>query len=883
MRLSLCLLLGIAAAASPGTAAPRQLFRVEAVAGSGRNGDGGPAAAAQFGAIHGIAADSQGNVYLSDTDHHRVRRVSAAGTVSTIAGTGVAGFSGDGGPAASAQLNLPFGLALDAAGNLYIADLGNGRVRRVNPQGAISTVAGTGAKSDGSDGGLALNAELRSPRNLVIDSAGNLYISEFEGHRIRRVSLDARISTFAGNGNAGFGGDGGLAQWAQLAYPAGLFIDRTGNLLIADSGNGRVRRVDASGFIRTVVGGSESTALLNPVAVASDFAGTIYVADATSSLRALTASGTWRDFAGTAVAGFSGDGGPAARAQLASPAELVLNYAGNLLLADGARLRAIDSAGTIRTLAGDGFLRAVGDAGPASEAILSRPSAVALDRYGNLYIADPGTRRVRQVSPAGTIGTLAGNGATGPFREGEAAAASALSLPAGVAADSGTVLIADQDGHRLRQVGADGRITTVAGTGKPGIGKEGGWPADTDLRSPGGVCTDRGGVIFVVDTGNHRLLRVTRNLAVQVAAGNGFAGDAGDGGEARFAQLNRPSACAADSFGNLYIADTGSHRIRKVTAAGVISTVAGTGTAGFSGDEGPAAAAELASPRGLAVDDSGNLFVADTGNHRIRLVDAGGVIRTIAGDGAAAWAGDGGPALDAHLNEPAGLLLDGAGDLYFADSANDRVRRLVPDNDPAPGLPPDPVVETPPFLALNAASLSEGPVAPGELVTLRGEALTAGSEVRFNGAVVPVLFVAAQQITVVAPASIAGLASVQVEIPGSAGLTLPVAEAAPGLFPVALNPDVSINAERRPAPRGSVLVFYATGEGLHQETGTPKLELELRVGGEAAEILWAAAAPGLPGTLQIFARLPAAAGAGPADTTLRAGTAVSPPVTVWIE
>ena len=878
MRLSLCLLLGIAAAASPGTAAPRQLFRVEAVAGSGRNGDGGPAAAAQFGAIHGIAADSKGNVYLSDTDHHRVRRISAAGTVSTIAGTGVAGFSGDGGPAASAALNLPFGLALDAAGNLYIADLGNGRVRRVNPQGAISTVAGTGAKSDGSDGGLAVNAELRSPRNLVIDSAGNLYISEFEGHRIRKVSPDGRISTFAGNGNAGFGGDGGLAQWSQLAYPAGLFIDRAGNLLIADSGNGRVRRVDASGFIRTAVGGSQSTALLNPVAVASDFAGTIYVADATYCVRALTASGAWRDFAGTAVAGYSGDGGPAAGAQLASPAELAVDYPGNLLLADGVRLRAIDNTGTIRTLAGDGFLRAVGDAGPASDAILSRPSAVALDRYGNLYIADPGTRRVRHVSPAGIVGTLAGNGAAGPFREGEPAAASALSLPAGVAADSGAVLIADQDGHRLRQVGADGRITTLAGTGKPGAGKEGGSPAGTDLRSPGGVCTDRGGVIFLVDTGNHRLLRVTRNLSVQVAAGNGFAGDAGDGGEARFAQLNRPSACAADSFGNLYIADTGSHRIRRVTAAGIISTVAGTGMAGFSGDEGPAAAAELASPRGLAVDDSGNLFVADTGNHRIRLVDAGGVIRTIAGDGAAAWGGDGGPALEAHLNEPAGVLLDGAGDLYFADSGNDRVRRLVPDNGPAP----DPVLEPPSFQALNAASLSDGPVAPGELLTLRGEALTGDSEVRFNGAAVPVLFVAAQQITVVAPAGIAGLKSVQVEIPGSAALTLPVAEAAPGLFPVALNSDVSINGERRGAPRGSVLVFYATGEGLHEQ-GKPKLELELLVGGEAAEILWAAAAPGLPGTLQIFARLPAAAPTGAAAATLRAGTAVSPPVTVWIQ
>ncbi len=878
MRLSLCLVLGIAAAASPGPAAPRQFFRIEAVAGSGRNGDGGPAAAAQFGAIHGIAADRQGNLYLADTDHHCVRRISAAGAVTTLAGLGVAGFSGDGGPAASAALNLPFGLALDAAGNLYIADLGNGRVRRVNPQGAISTVAGSGGPTATGDGGPAVNAELRSPRNLAVDTAGNLYISEFEGHRVRKVSPDGRISTFAGNGNAGFGGDGGLAAWAQLAYPAGLALDRTGSLLIADSRNGRVRRVDAAGMIRTVLGGSGATALLNPVAVVSDFAGTVYVADGTYSVRALTASGAWQDFAGTAVAGYSGDNGPATKARLASPAELALDYAGNLLLADGVRLRTVDYSGTIRTLAGDGFLRAVGDGGPAAGAILSRPSAVALDGAGNLYIADPGTRRVRQVSPAGTIGTLAGDGTPEPSRDGTLAAAAALAFPAGVAADSGAILIADQDGHRLREVGPSGRIATLAGTGNPGSGKEGGWPAGTDLRSPGGVCTDRGGVIFLVDTGNHRVLRLTRNLAVQVAAGNGFSGDAGDGGQARFAQLNRPSACAADSFGNLYIADTGSHRIRKVTAAGIISTLAGTGTAGFSGDEGPATAAELAAPRGLAVDDSGNVFFSDTGNHRIRLVDASGTIRTIAGDGAAAWGGDGGPALDAHLNEPGGLLLDGAGDLYFADTGNDRVRRLVPDA----GTAPEPVLEPPPFQALNAASLSEGPVAPGELVTLRGQSVTAASEVRFAGAAVPVLFAAAEQVTVQAPAGIAGMESVQVEIPGSGILTLPVAEAAPGLFPIVLNPDVSANGEHRAAPPGSVLVFYATGEGIHDH-GKPLLPLELRIGGEAAEILWAAAAPGLPGTLQIFARLPAAAGAGAASATLRAGTTVSPPVTVWIE
>jgi len=215
------------------------VYRITTVAGSAKTGDGGPATLAQIGNIQGVALDRLGNTYLSDTDHSLVRKIDAKGIITTIAGIGAPGFSGDGGPAATAVLNMPYGIAADLAGNVYIADLGNQRVRRIAADGTMSTVAGTGVKGSLGDGGLATNAQLMSPRNVAVDAAGNLYISEFEGHRIRRVTPDGKISTIAGTGVAGFRGDGGLAANAAIGFPAGLAVDRAGNLYLADSQNHR--------------------------------------------------------------------------------------------------------------------------------------------------------------------------------------------------------------------------------------------------------------------------------------------------------------------------------------------------------------------------------------------------------------------------------------------------------------------------------------------------------------------------------------------------------------------------------------------------------------------------------------------------------------------
>jgi uncharacterized protein (TIGR03437 family) len=900
MRRYVCLLLGLAwIPAARGATAPSVVYSIETVAGSANMGDGGPATAAQISTIQGIAVDRLGNLYLSDTGNHRVRMISTSGIITTLAGTGVAGFSGDGGPATAAQLNLPYGLAADLAGNLYVADLGNDRVRRIGPDGVMATVAGNGSQGSSGDGGAATGAQLLSPRNVAVDAAGNFYFSEFEGHRVRKVTPAGIISTVAGTGVAGFSGDGEPAVNAQLAFPAGLALDRLGALYIADSGNNRVRKILTGGVISTVVGGSPSTVLGTPVAVAVDVSETLYVADLSYVVHSYTAAGAWSDV--TAVG------------QLIAPHDLAVDLNGDLYIADGVHIRKVVS-GQMQTVAGDGYMHAIGDGGLATNALLSQPSAIALNGAGSLYIADTGTQRVRQVLPTGVIQTLVGTGIAGTASDNVAAATATLDSPMGVALDAASdILIADTDNHRIREVGADGLIHNLVGTGVGGLGAEGLPPAQTQLNGPRAVCTGRGGTMFVVDTGNNRVLEAAPQALVVTAAGNGAAGDSGDGGPARLAQLNQPSACALNSAGELFIADTLNHSIRKVDPSGTISTVAGTGAAGFSGDEGPATAAGISAPGGVVVDDNGNIYIADTGNNRIRQVTPDGLIHTIAGQNSAGFSGDGGPAASAQISAPGGLLLDGAGDLYFADTGNNRVRCLV-----AQAAPPAALVTLPPLSAVNAASLLPGPVAPGEIIVIFGAGLgpesgvagtldssgllanlLSGAEVRFDGVPAPMFYAQYGQLNVQVPYTVAGNAVTQVQTlyQGSptGSLELVVAAAAPAVFPVVVNQDGSTNSQIDPTALGSILTFYATGEGLTNGPNisgqaavapypSPLLAVTLTVAGFPAEILYAGSAPGAVGLMQVNARVPAGfIPTGAVTAELAVGSAVAPDLTIWLK
>src|ERR1039458_587268 len=724
MKLIYCsalLLAGAATAGGAGADFQRASYQMATVAGSGQMGDGGPATAAQIGVIQGVAVDRLGNVYLSDSDHHRVRKIDTKGVITTIAGTGFAGFSGDGGPATAAQLDTPYGVAVDFAGAVYVADYNNNRVRRIGPDGVIATFAGSGGEASSGDGGPATAAQLLEPRNVAVDAAGNLYISEYGANRVRKVTLDGNIQTTAGTGLAGYNGDGYPAVITQLNQPTGLAVDRTGVLYIADWGNSLVRKVLPDGLMSIVVGDppgastkSPNIQLYKPVAVAVDLNQNLYVAEESTIVHEYTAAGAWASFAGTGGAGFYGDGGPATAAGLTDPRDVAMDLAGNLYIADGVRIRKV-SNGTIRTIAGDDYMH-IGDGASATAAELFNPSALWLDGGGNLLIADTGTERVRKVDSSGIITTLAGTGVTAPNTEGAIAATATLVGPVGVVKDpAGNMLILESD--RIQQVGADGRIRTVMGTGSHAQSIDGLPPLQTSLVSPNGLCIDRAANVYVADA--HRILKWPPGGMVTTVAGNGLPGAAGDGAQATLAQLWYPHACAVDSFGNLYIADTSNHRIRKVDAGGVITTVAGTGKLGYNGDEGPATSAELWLPAGVAADDNGDIFISDTGNNRIRQVTPDGVIHTIAGTGDASFGGDGGAALNAQIYGPAGILLDGAGDLFFADATNNRVRMLVPNG----VISPPPVVVVPPLTVANAASLIGGPVAPGELVTISGMGL----------------------------------------------------------------------------------------------------------------------------------------------------------------
>ncbi len=339
--------------------------------------------------------------------------------------------------------------------------------------------------------------------------------------------------------------------------------------------------------------------------------------------------------------------------------------------------RTPEASATISTLAGTGTAGYSGDGGAATSAQIREPRSVEVDAAGNVYIADHGDHRIRKVDTNGNISTVAGTGAAGFSGDGGAAISAQLNNPDSVAVDaSGNLFIADWRNHRIRKVDTNGRISTIAGTGAAGFSGDGGAAISAQLSYPHGVAVDASGNLFIADSNNYRIRKIDTNGRISTIAGTGEIGFSGDGGAAISAQFDYPHSVAVDASGNLFIVDWGNHRIRKVDTNGNISTVAGTGAAGFSGDGGAATSAQLNYPTGVAVDGAGNVYIADRDNHRIRKVDASGDISTVAGTGAAGFSGDGGAAISAQINEPRGVDVDAAGNIYIADWNNHRIRKV---------------------------------------------------------------------------------------------------------------------------------------------------------------------------------------------------------------
>jgi sugar lactone lactonase YvrE len=641
----------------------------------------------------GVAVDRSGNVYIADSGNSEIRRLDTSGVITIVAGTGDLGFDGDGAAATSALLFEPEGVAVDGAGNLFIADTQNHRVRKVDGlTGTITTVAGTGVPGFSGDG-VASAAELDFPSAVAVDGLGNVYISDTVNERIREVDTQGTITTIAGNGSIGFSGDGAAAIAAQLDAPTGIAVDAAGNVYFADTSNYRIRRVDViteqistvagtcTGMCSPAFGGdggpATSAQLAQPYGVAVDGAGNIFIADTFNQrIRKVDASGTITTLAGNGSAGSSGDGGPAISAELYEPGGVAVAAAGSVYIADshGDRIRAVDATtSAIATIAGNGTNLVGG--GAATSLPLNSPEAVRADALGDLYIADQ--TRVWIVDTSGVIAAFAGNGTLGYDGDGGPATNAELGDPSDVAIDSqDNIYIADTANNRIRRVDQTGTIMTVVGTGTQGFSGDGGPAIDAQLDAPSGIAFDAQGQLYFTDRANHRIRRVDSAGMISTIAGTGSAGFGGDGSVATTALLDEPHSLAFDSSGNLYVVDQSNERVRKIDTSGIITTFAGDGTATFGGDGGPATSASMNTPSGVTVDSANNVYVSDQGSHRIRKIDSSGIITTAVGMGMTSSDGDGGPASSATIDAPFGLATDAAHALYVTDADPERVRRV---------------------------------------------------------------------------------------------------------------------------------------------------------------------------------------------------------------
>jgi hypothetical protein len=629
-----------------------QTYTVTTLAGGGLP-ENSPGTSAGLGVVSATAVDAGGNVFMALPNYNIVVRLDAAtGILIRVAGTGTPGYSGDNGPATSAQLSSPSGLAFDSAGNLYIAD--DSVIREVS-NSIITSVAGNGTRGFSGDNGPATSARLCAPHGLAVDADFNLFIADTCNLRIRKVS-NGTITTVAGDGNPGNHpsnlGDGGPATSGHLFLPMGVAVDIAGNLFIADSYNQCLRLV-TGGVIYTFAQVGQ------PEGMFIDSAGNLYIAAISVVLK--FANGVMTTIAGQpGIKGFSGDGGPATNAQLNSPSNVAVDAGGNVYIADSNNLRLrMISSGIITTIAGRGTTAGyAGDGGPATSAQLNGPTGVAVDGAGNVYFADTGNNVVRKVA-GGVITTVAGNGTAGFSGDGGPPTSAQLNGPSGLAVDSaGNLYIADTGNGAVRRV-AGGVIMTVAGAAK--------------LGSPSTIAVDATGALYIVTRYSYtvftmlgiytmtvgQIQKVSNGLVTTLTSGTQFGG------------------LAMDSTGNLYFASGSS--ILKL-ANGVVTTFAGTGSPGFSGDNSPATSAQLSNPRGVFVDAAGALWVADTGNQRIRKV-SNGIITTVAGAAAPRppeqpqFDADG-PATSVQLAAPQAIAVDASGEAFFAD--NNRIRVLIP-------------------------------------------------------------------------------------------------------------------------------------------------------------------------------------------------------------
>jgi len=622
----------------------------QTVAGGGI-GDGGPALAASL-LPQSVAAGPDGAIYIADEQHNLVRAVEADGTIRTVVGSGQYGFNGER-PALGVALQVPTGLAGDADGRLYLVDLGNRQVRVLGRDGVLRTLLSA-------DHPLVRAAPGRfAPADLAVGMDGTAYVADRGNHVVWEVGADGEVRRLAGTGERGFDDDR-PAREARLADPRAVAVGADGAVFIADTGNRRVRRVDPQGRISTWTGhGGELNwegrilpwhASVKPVDLAFDQEWGLLIVDALKPR--LLRQGPTAMVVEIAVFADGED-----------PAAVAVDGQGRYLVAGPRQVWRLDAeGGQIERVAGNGRIRASGDGGEAGNASLFQPFALAFDAEGNLHIADRRNHLVRRVRPDGTIERVAGTGAPGFGGDGGPALEARLHNPTGLAFDAeGNLHIADERNHRVRRVDAFGRIETVAGTGAPGFGGDGGPALEARLHNPTGLAFDAEGNLHIADAGNGRIRRLKRNGTIETVAGSGRTWPLEGNGPALETALLLPVDVQVDEGGRLVIVDAGAHRILRLGSDGLLRVVVGTGSAGRGADGSRAAEAALARPLGALPDGAGGVYVADSDNRRLVHVDGEGVLRLLSE--AVGW--------PARLARPAG------GGLVFADIGGNKVGRLA--------------------------------------------------------------------------------------------------------------------------------------------------------------------------------------------------------------
>lgn len=653
LRVAICLLL-----ACPVVAQSYTFTHLAGTAG-GPGFEDGTGSVARFAYSGYLAGDAAGNVYVADGSNQTIRKITAAGEVSTVAGLAGTPPHFVDGLGVAARFNNPTGMAVHPDGSIYVADSHNHIIRKIDAGGRVTTFAGNTVF--GSVDGTGSAARFNSPGDIAIAPDGTLYVCDTLNHTIRRITAAGVVTTIAGSpGSTGW--TDGTGNQARFTYPEGIEVDPQGNLYVADLYG--IRKVTPAGVVTTLAGAAQSyggddgtgdaARFDSPMGIAIDATGTAYVADTYNhTIRKVTAGGVVTTFAGLAGnAGIIDGTGQAARFQ--HPIGITFDSAGNLVVTSSNAIRRITTAGVVTTLAGLSSSRgAVDDTGTAAR--FNEPVGIAVDVDNNVFVSDAASHTIRKITPAGTVSTFAGLAGSAGSQNGTGSAAR-FHTPFGLAVDaSRNVFVADALNHSIRKITPLQAVTTFAGT-------------NGEFLYPGYVALDSAGNTYVSDD-NHLIRKIASDGTVTTLAGqSGVAGS--QDGTGTGAAFHYPSGLAVDGAGNVYVADSANHTIRKITSAGVVTTLAGM--AGFPGiADGTGTAARFNRPTGLAIDGAGNLFVTDAYSDRVRMVTAAGVVTTLT-----TGLFDANPA--ARLQEPYGIAIDGAGNLYVTDRYNHAIRKGSP-------------------------------------------------------------------------------------------------------------------------------------------------------------------------------------------------------------